>query len=182
MLRSQGAKDAGAFIPACCLAAPVHSLRDRTPDQKQTRSSPADFSVALQRARMRRPDQVTEPGATRTQRPVELVSRRNTTLVWAPESLDVAGCVRLFRGRLYQLFVFFPSTLWWWLFRFFFFLFFFCSAHSAPCVVYAFPSSHSVTQVGKRHNSRTSSVFVVKKEQVLVSTETKVKERAIWKA
>lgn len=71
MLRSQGAKDAGAFIPACCLAAPVHSLRDRTPDQKQTRSSPADFSVALQRARMGRPDQVTEPGATRTQRPVE---------------------------------------------------------------------------------------------------------------
>lgn len=86
MLRSQGAKDARAFIPACCLAAPVHSLRDRTPDQKQTRSSPADFSVALQRARMGRPDQVTEPGATRTQRPVEHYVGLGT---------GILGCCRL---------------------------------------------------------------------------------------
>lgn len=179
MLRSQGAKDAGAFIPACCLAAPVHSLRDRTPDQKQTRSSPADFSVALQRARMGRPDQVTEPGATRTQRPVELVSRRNTTLVWAPESLDVADCVRFSWAPL-SAFRFFPFHALVVAFPLFFLsFFFFCSAHSAPCVVYAFPSSHSVTHVGERHNSRTSSVFVVKNEQVLVSTETKVKARAI---
>lgn len=173
MLRSQGAKDAGAFIPACCLAAPVHSLRDRTPDQKQTRSSPADFSVALQRARMGRPDQVTEPGATRTQRPVEHYVGLGT---------GILGCCWLrapFSWAPLSAFRFFPFHALVVAFPLFFFLFFFCSAHSAPCVVYAFPSSHSVTQVGKRHNSRTSSVFVVKNEQVLVSTETKVKERAI---
>lgn len=173
MLRSQGAKDAGAFIPACCLAAPVHSLRDRTPDQKQTRSSPADFSVALQRARMGRPDQVTEPGATRTQRPVEHYVGLGT---------GILGCCWLrapFSWAPLSAFRFFPFHALVVAFPLFFLSFFFCSAHSAPCVVYAFPSSHSVTQVGKRHNSRTSSVFVVKNEQVLVSTETKVKERAI---